>query len=104
MMIEVELAKRLGLGVRHDVPMSAVAAGLMPDRAWKRRVKGSEWLVGDTVSAADLSCCAYLYYDEPFGFDRRAFPNIDRWLDGIAALPGWKHPYDLMPRAFGVAA
>ncbi|WP_424969352.1 glutathione S-transferase family protein [Dinoroseobacter sp. S76] len=65
---------------------------------------GRDWLVGEALSAADLSCCAYLYYDEPFGFDRKAFPNIDRWLDGIAALPGWKHPYDLMPRAFGVAA
>ncbi|WP_424973430.1 glutathione S-transferase family protein [Dinoroseobacter sp. S124A] len=65
---------------------------------------GRDWLVGDSVTAADLSCCSYLYYDEPFGFDRAAFPNIDRWLDGIAALPGWKHPYDLMPRAYGVAA
>jgi glutathione S-transferase len=25
------------------------------------------------------------------------YPNIDRWRNQIAALPGWKHPYDLMP-------
>jgi glutathione S-transferase len=24
-------------------------------------------------------------------------PHIDRWLDRIATLPGWKHPYDMMP-------
>jgi hypothetical protein len=53
--------------------------------------------VGDAPTIADLSCCSYLYYPEPFGFDRADWPHIDRWLDRIAALPGWKHPYDLMP-------
>ncbi|KAF0674525.1 glutathione S-transferase family protein [Profundibacterium mesophilum] len=58
-----------------------------------------DWIVGDDVTIADLSCCGYLYYPEPFGFDRADWPNIDAWLDRIAALPGWKHPYDLMPRS-----
>jgi glutathione S-transferase len=58
---------------------------------------GKEWLATDAPTIADLACCGYLYYPEPFGFDRTQFPNIDRWLDRIAALPGWKHPYDLMP-------
>ncbi|MDM7255305.1 MAG: glutathione S-transferase family protein, partial [Paracoccus sp. (in: a-proteobacteria)] len=56
-----------------------------------------DWIVGDAPSLADFACCAYLYYPEPFGFDRAEWPHIDRWLGGIAALPGWKHPYDLMP-------
>ncbi len=56
-----------------------------------------DWIVGRNVTNADLSCCGYLYYPEPFGFDRAAYPNIDQWLDRIAGLPGWKHPYDLMP-------
>ncbi|MEM8754898.1 MAG: glutathione S-transferase, partial [Pseudomonadota bacterium] len=43
-----------------------------------------------------FSCCGYLFYDEPFGFTRKDWPNIDAWLDRIAALPGWKAPYDLM--------
>lgn len=63
-------------------------------------LEGRTWLVGEELSAADLSCCCYLYYPEEFGFARSAYPNIDRWLDAIAALPGWAHPYDLMPRAF----
>ena len=46
------MARRFGLGVRHDLPMSAVAEGLAPDRAWKRRVHGESWLVGDTVNAS----------------------------------------------------
>ena len=60
-------------------------------------LQGRDWIVGAGVSNADLSCCGYLFYPEPFGFDRAAWPNIDRWLTGIEALAGWKHPYDLMP-------
>lgn len=60
-------------------------------------VKERDWLVGDAITVADISCCGYLYYPEPFGFHRRDWPAIDRWLDRIAAQPGWKHPYDLMP-------
>ncbi|MBS9717099.1 glutathione S-transferase family protein [Pseudohalocynthiibacter aestuariivivens] len=60
-------------------------------------LEGRSWLVGDSVTIADLACCGYLFYPEPFGFDRADWPNIDAWLDRIAALPGWKHPYDLMP-------
>lgn len=62
-----------------------------------KHLTGRDWIVGDGVSNADFSCCGYLYYPEPFGFKRVDWPNINRWLDNIAALPGWKHPYDLMP-------
>ncbi|WP_313348683.1 glutathione S-transferase family protein [Paracoccus sp. (in: a-proteobacteria)] len=58
---------------------------------------GRDWLAGDRPTIADLSCCSYLYYPEPFGFDRAEWPHIDAWLSRIQALPGWKHPYDLMP-------
>jgi glutathione S-transferase len=61
---------------------------------------GRDWIVGDGPTNADLSCCSYLYYPQPFGFDRADWPAIDAWLDRIAALPGWKHPYDLMPGRF----
>jgi glutathione S-transferase len=40
----------------------------------------------------------YLYHTEETGIDRKAFPNIEAWTKRIAALPGWKAPYDLMPR------
>lgn len=59
-------------------------------------LEGRDWLVGDGPTNADFSCCGYLFYDEPFGFTRKEWPNIDAWLDRIAALPGWKAPYDLM--------
>ena len=62
-----------------------------------RHLEGRDWVTGDAPTLADLACCGYLYYPEPWGFDRKALPHIDRWLDRIAALPGWEHPYDLMP-------
>lgn len=62
-------------------------------------LEGRDWIVGQGPTIADFSCCSYLYYPEPYGFDRAEWPAIDRWLTQIAALPGWAHPYDLMPRA-----
>ncbi|WP_170358390.1 glutathione S-transferase family protein [Ruegeria arenilitoris] len=60
-------------------------------------LEGRDWIVGDSVTNADLSCCGYLYYPEPFGFDRAEWPHIDAWLTRLSEQPGWKHPYDLMP-------
>ena len=51
-----------------------------------------DFIVGRNVTNADLSCCSYLYYPEPFGFIRADWPNIDGWLSRISELPGWKHP------------
>jgi penicillin-binding protein 2 len=47
-----EMAKQFGLGVKHDLPMSAVARGLAPNRDWKQQVHGQDWLVGDTANAS----------------------------------------------------
>ncbi len=60
-------------------------------------LNGREWIVGDGITNADLSCCGYLYYPEPFGFDHADWPNIDAWLTRLSETPGWKAPYDLMP-------
>lgn len=69
-------------------------------RVLEAHLSRRDWIVGDGPSNADFSCCGYLYYPEPFGFDRADWPAIDAWLDRISALDGWVHPYDLMPRAW----
>ncbi len=61
---------------------------------------GRDWIVGNEVTNADLSCCGYLYYPEPFGFDRAEWPHIDAWLTRLSEQPRWKHPYDLMQKAY----
>ena len=69
-----------------------VAYGILNDHLSDR-----DWVADLNPTIADFACSSYLYYPEPFGFDRADWPHIARWLDRIAALPGWKHPYDLMP-------
>lgn len=46
------MARRLGLGERHDVPMSAVAGGLIPTKSWKAENRGNDWVIGDSLNAA----------------------------------------------------
>ena len=64
-----------------------------------KRLASQPWMLGDRPTIADISLCAYLYYPaEEFGFDiAGTHKNIGAWLDRIKALPGWKHPYELMP-------
>jgi len=46
-----EMARRFGMGMKHELPMSAVAAGLMPNKAWKRKKLDANWRIGDTLNA-----------------------------------------------------
>ncbi|MBS0565032.1 MAG: penicillin-binding protein 2 [Proteobacteria bacterium] len=46
-----DMARRLGVGVRPDLPMSAIAEGNAPTKAWKRERYGKEWLIGDTLNS-----------------------------------------------------
>ena len=47
-----EMARRMGIGVRPDLPMSAIAEGIAPDREWKRARHGQEWQIGDSINAS----------------------------------------------------
>ncbi len=63
------------------------------------RLARAPFVIGDHPTIADISLVGYLYYPaEEFGFDIAAtYPNIAAWLERMKALPGWAHPYDLMP-------
>jgi glutathione S-transferase len=64
-----------------------------------KRLAARPFILGERPTIADLSLVGYLYYPaEEFGFDIAAqYKNIAAWLGRIKALPGWKHPYELMP-------
>lgn len=47
-----EMGRKLGLGQRHDLPMSAITEGNMPDKAWKVEKHKAEWVIGDTINAS----------------------------------------------------
>ncbi len=63
-----------------------------------KHLAGRDWIVGDTMTIADLSCAGYMFFDGEYPEDwMTATPNVDAWRGRIKALPGWQHPYDLMP-------
>lgn len=47
-----EMGRILGLGVRHELPMSAITEGNMPTKAWKQERHKQEWRIGDTINAS----------------------------------------------------
>ena len=55
--------------------------------------------IGDKPTVADISMMAYLHYpSDEHGFDfTTRHPAIHAWLGRMAALPGWKPAYDLLP-------
>jgi glutathione S-transferase len=59
----------------------------------------SAFAAGDKPTVADFSMMAYLHFPaDETGYDFAAtHPAIRAWLDRIAALPGWKSAYDLLP-------
>jgi glutathione S-transferase len=64
-----------------------------------RRLSTPDFLLGRRPTIADVSLTAYLYYPaDEFGFDMaKEHPAIGAWLTRMRGLPGWKHPYELMP-------
>jgi glutathione S-transferase len=57
------------------------------------------FLIGKRATIADFSLCGYMYFGEELPVDLTPFTHVQNWLDRIKSLPGWKHPYELMPRA-----
>lgn len=71
----------------------AVLEGHLADRDW---IAGPALDGGPTT--ADLSCVGYLYFGDEYQIAwEHDYPSVMGWLDRIAALPGWKHPYECMP-------
>ncbi|HEX7441608.1 MAG TPA: glutathione S-transferase [Caldimonas sp.] len=57
------------------------------------------FMVGGAPTIADFSLCGYLFYPlEESDYEVKArFPHITSWLSRVQALPGWAHPYDILP-------
>jgi penicillin-binding protein 2 len=47
-----EMGRRLGLGQRFDIPMSAITEGIMPNKQWKLERHKADWRIGDTINAS----------------------------------------------------
>ncbi|MER3352482.1 MAG: penicillin-binding protein 2 [Hoeflea sp. D1-CHI-28] len=47
-----EMARKLGIGIEHELPLTSVASGLAPTKEWKLINRSAEWVIGDSVNAA----------------------------------------------------
>ncbi|MFK7857871.1 MAG: glutathione S-transferase family protein [Granulosicoccus sp.] len=66
-------------------------------RILEARLSDSPFVVGKEPTIADISLCGYLFWPEEIGFSWDDYPHINAWLGRIKELPGWVHPYELMP-------
>ncbi|MEK7994673.1 MAG: hypothetical protein AAB403_12785 [Planctomycetota bacterium] len=60
---------------------------------------GCRFMLGEQPTIVHFSLAGYLYDpSEETGFDlAAAYLAIDAWRGRVAALPGWKPPYEMMP-------
>ncbi|HYZ48916.1 MAG TPA: glutathione S-transferase family protein [Sphingomonas sp.] len=59
------------------------ALGLMDEHLEKH-----DWLAGNAFSLADIALYAYTHVADEGGFDLAAYPQLMRWMNRIASLPG----------------
>ena len=73
-------------------PREALAkfnGGLAALEAMERHLTGRDFLVGDSVTVADLALYAYTHVADEGGFEIARFEAIGAWLERVRALPGY---------------
>jgi penicillin-binding protein 2 len=97
------MAKRLGLGVRHELPLPAVSEGLMPDREWKKINRDEPWTVGDSFNygigqgftlASPLQLAVYA---ARVATGTAVKPRLIRAIDGVPEPVEPALPLDIAP-------
>jgi glutathione S-transferase len=65
----------------------------------ERHLHDRPFVAGDQPTIADLSMIAYLSFpSDETGYDlATSHPAVHGWLGRVAAIPGWRAPYDLLP-------
>ena len=65
------------------------AAGNAALRLMDDRLKGRDWLVGDSISLADVCLFAYTHVADESDFDLTLYPEVIRWMEQIMTLPNY---------------
>jgi glutathione S-transferase len=61
-------------------------------------LEGKTFLMGAEPTIADVACYGACWYTEEAKIDLSGRPNIQAWMKRVEALPGFKKPYDLLPK------
>lgn len=89
-----EMARRFGLGIKHNLPLSAVSSGLSPDKRWKSETRNEVWRIGDTVNASIgqgyvlASPLQLAIMTARLATGRAVEPRIIRSIDGVETATG----------------
>jgi len=65
------------------------AAGEAALKLMDEHLAGRAWLVGDSLTLADVALYAYTHVAESGGFRLGDYPNVTAWLARVAAAPGF---------------
>ena len=77
-----------------------VAWGQERARLWMavldQRLLGPDkpYLCGERMTIADIYGASFVYMAEVIGSDMSAYPNVERWLGRMKALPTWRKVYE----------
>jgi glutathione S-transferase len=74
-------------------PLARAAIGFV-DQA----LQGREWLVGDSLTIADIGCWGRMVFMAEGGLNIEDWPNVHAWSKRLAAQPRFALPYDLIPK------
>jgi len=92
------MARQLGLGIRHELPLSSVSAGLAPTKAWKQEMRGANWVIGDTVNASIgqgftlASPLQLAVMTARLATNRMVIPRLIKSIDGVEQPSGGGEP------------
>ena len=95
------MARKLGLGVKHDLAMTSVAKGLAPTKAWKAEIKGAEWVIGDSVNASIgqgfvlASPLQLAVMTARIATGRSVTPRLIKSIDGVEQPTGYGTSMDI---------
>lgn len=98
------MAKRFGLGIRHDLALSSVNSGLMPTKDWKQTSRGADWVIGDTVNASIgqgfmlASPLQLAVMTARIATGRSVTPRLLKSIDGVEQPSGVGLPMDMDDR------
>lgn len=68
------------------------------------QLEGKRFLVGERPTIADIGVLGTLIHMAEGKFELTHWPNVKTWWDRVCALPGFKLPYDLLPKHDKAAA
>lgn len=85
------MKKIFGMGEPEEAKVTEALAGFRRFGAvLNQHLEGKQYLVGDSLTVADLTLASSLMYADQAEVPVAEFPNVQAWLGRITALDAWK--------------